>query len=795
MQSSMKRLALSVKKENAYIVIGMIVLLIMLFYPVLFQGKTFGSPDSINPQASGLALNKAWEETGEFPLWQPWIFCGMPTAEAFTFISQLYFPSHILRYLFLTGVLGQLFHLLLAGLGGVVLLRQLNVSRLSAILGGSAFMLMPYMITMLVFGHGSQMMTAAYLPWVMWAVVRLFQKPNFLNMGLLGLLMGLQLQRAHAQIAYYTWMLVGAYVLFQLLLTLRTSTPRANIYRGTAYFAGAALLAIGLALVIYLPSIGYTPYSVRGSGSTGGAAYDYATAWSFHPLEMATFLIPSAFGFGGQTYWGFMPFTDYPNYMGIIILALAVMGLVFRWNDLAAFFLTTSLLALTISFGKHLSIVYDLVYALFPYFNKFRVPAMILILLQFNVAILAAFGLDALLKLKYETVPRWLLILAMGIGLWVLILVFGQGSLRATLFNHFTPPRTQDPRIVQAINNLRWQSWYRDAWVACLFLGAFVGGLWFWFQRKLTKTVFLFGTIVLALLDLGIVDQKIIQPKQRSGRASQLFSKSALERQFQPDEIISFLTTSEPKPYRIYPLGALFGEPRFKAFEIESVGGYHPAKLQVYNQFLSKTGNAGTLPLMRMLNVRYIVSPKEIAHPELVFMKQGSFVTSRGTMEIFLYELKNYLPRAWFVPRVQALENAELVWNMLKSPSFDPTKLAYLTNTEKRGKKDYVVGTVDTIATSLHEVTIHTSTNEPGFLVVSEVDYPLRWKAFVDGQEVAYEQVNGVLRGLEIPAGEHVVRFLYDKSAFHLGLYVSFLSLGLCLGFIGFGLFLVQRSK
>jgi len=56
----MKQLKLSVKRENIYIVIGMIVLLIMLFYPVLFQGKTFGSPDSINPKASGLALNRAW---------------------------------------------------------------------------------------------------------------------------------------------------------------------------------------------------------------------------------------------------------------------------------------------------------------------------------------------------------------------------------------------------------------------------------------------------------------------------------------------------------------------------------------------------------------------------------------------------------------------------------------------------------------------------------------------------------------------------------------------------------------
>ena len=87
-----------------------------------------------------------------------------------------------------------------------------------------------------------------------------------------------------------------------------------------------------------------------------------------------------------------MPFTDYPNYMGIIILLLAIIGLFRKWKLIHQFLVITSAFALFISFGKHFSLVYDLFYNIFPYFNKFRVPHMILILLQFNVAVLAAFG-------------------------------------------------------------------------------------------------------------------------------------------------------------------------------------------------------------------------------------------------------------------------------------------------------------------------------------------------------------------------------------------------------------------
>ena len=82
-------------------------------------------------------------------------------------------------------------------------------------------MITPFMVTMIIFGHGSQMMTAAYIPWIMCLTIRVLQRPNFFNVGLLAIFMGLQLQRAHVQIAYYTWMLAGSYVLFTLVSTYK----------------------------------------------------------------------------------------------------------------------------------------------------------------------------------------------------------------------------------------------------------------------------------------------------------------------------------------------------------------------------------------------------------------------------------------------------------------------------------------------------------------------------------------------------------------------------------------------
>ena len=152
--------------------------------------------------------------------------------------------------------------------------------------------------------------------------------------------MGFQLQRAHVQIAYYTWMLIGTYVLITFILNIKDKKSKDKPLISLGAFTFSAILAIAIALVIYLPSLEYTPFSVRG-GSGGGADYNYATSWSFSPKELLTFFIPSALAFGGQTYWGDMPFTDYPNYMGIITLLLAIIGFVYKRDRFMWFLFTT----------------------------------------------------------------------------------------------------------------------------------------------------------------------------------------------------------------------------------------------------------------------------------------------------------------------------------------------------------------------------------------------------------------------------------------------------------------------
>ena len=774
-------------KKNWAIIGGITIIVLVLFYPIVFEGKTFGSPDSLNPRSSSMILEQSRKTDGQFPLWQPWIFSGMPTADAFTYISSLYFPNYVLNLLFKSSHLTQLLHLIFTGLGGFVFLRFLGLSKIVAFMGATAFMITPFMITMIVFGHGSQMMTAAYLPWIMWMTIKVMTKPSFYGVGLLAVLMGFQLQRAHAQIAYYTWMLAGAYVLFYLLWNIKNTKETKIKWLGLGGFLAASLLGIGIALLIYLPSIEYTPFSVRGGGVGGGADYNYATSWSFSPKELLTFIIPSALGFGGQTYWGNMPFTDYPNYMGIVILVLAAIGFVHRRDPLMWFLLGTSILAIFISFGKNLSIIYDIFYSFFPYFNKFRVPAMILILVQFNTSMMAALGLNYLLTLHKQVMPRWFWTCTGLLAFFLLILTFGQSFLQQLVSSGFTPPRTQDPRTIQAINSLRWDMWLKDAWTMVLILAAFFGLTWAFINQKIAKNGFTIAVTLLALTDIGIVDRKIIQPDKQSGRASQLMSSSIIDRYFQHDQITKILTDDSEKPFRVYPAGVLFNESRILAFGIESVGGYHPAKLKIYNDFLQRTNNAGTLPLMRMLNVKYLLSPQPINFPGLIQIRQGKMKTGRGNLPVTLYELDDFQPRAWFVENVEVHTGKNLPWGTFTAQSFDPGRTAFISQTDIGSNRSFTLGSVTDIQYSLHELTVKTKSTAEGFLVISEVYYPLRWKAKIDGKEVKYFETNGVIRGLIVPPGNHEVKFIYDRSSFRKGIIISTVVFLLCIGIIAFG--------
>ncbi len=746
-------------------------LALLLFWPLVFQSNILVAPDSLIPHASTIALDKLQAETGVYPLWQPWLFSGMPTMEAFSYLSGLYYPNVVFNLFHTDGIVLQLLHLAFAGLGVFLFLRQYGLTTLAAPFGGAIFMLNPYMTAMLVHGHGSQLMTAAYMPWMLWATMRLINRGGLADAGILALVAGFQLQRSHVQIAYYSWMLT-------LLLALFLFLSRRDSPKTTFRLSSLLLLALGCGVAmsasIYLPASQYAAYSVRGVVEQGvGSAWEYATLWSMHPLELLTFLVPGVFGFGGVTYWGFMPFTDFPNYAGIVVLLLAVAGAVTRRKEpMTWFFVAAVLLALLLSFGRFFSPIFDLFYHFAPLFSRFRVPSMALIMLYLIISFLAAIGVNDLLQRQPKRLLKPIRLGALLLAAILLLFLAFEQPVENFFRTLYPEPQVGSFDLAFMDNKVRWENLTGSLWIVLMLASLFAGVLWLSIKGKLSHKLTGLLLFLLALGDLLWMDIQIIYPSANSLRSPLYADSHLVGPAFKPDDITRYLATQKG-PFRIYPAGPLFAENKFALFGIESVGGYHPAKLKIYEEFLAKTENLSSINVLRMLNVGYIVSPAPLGHPALELVKTGTLQLAGGPVTAYVYRLQQTAPRAWFAIRVIAVNNNEELFARILDDA-TPAGLAYIDASFWRGSRSFADATVTSLDAKAESMVVKVATPGEAFLVVSELYYPLRWKVKIDGRDASMVKVNGLLRGVVVPSGSQEVRFYYDRSRFETGRWISF---------------------
>ena len=245
-------------------------LLSIFFFDVLFLGKTYQSIDA----QSARALTFAAENDAMFPQHFPYIFSGMPAILCYT-SPYLYFPNILTTWLPTYNALyvGHVLHYLLAGMGMFLLLRSYGFW--AGIVGVISFMFTTNMLGQEIYGHGGLMMTASYIPIIFWALRRCKSScSGFKYWGVLALLLGLQMQRAHYQIIYYTWMLCGSYLVYQ-----RWGLGWKYLSKYAGLLIGCGILAIGMAAMNLLPTIEYTEHN---NSSQISIFFSFPFTYTFH---------------------------------------------------------------------------------------------------------------------------------------------------------------------------------------------------------------------------------------------------------------------------------------------------------------------------------------------------------------------------------------------------------------------------------------------------------------------------------------------------------------------------------
>ncbi len=173
---------------------------------------------------------------------------------------------------------------------------------------------------------------------------------------------------------------------------------------------------------------------------------------------------------------------------------------------------------------------------------------------------------------------------------------------------------------------------------------------------------------------------------------------------------------------------------------------------------------------------------KKISYPlttvvgDLTEKKRWRHVEDIG--EVSVYENLRAMPRVWLVPEVRNFRKEEVLKAIHTSQlpngsSFDPHRMALVEEPFIFNAKEWDDKAVaHLVHLSNTRIEIQTSSKSPSFLVLSDVYYP-GWKAFVDGIETHLFQTNYALRGIMLPAGNHVIHFLFKPQSFYYGAGVS----------------------
>ncbi len=704
--------------------------------------------------------------SGAWPLWNPFLYGGAPhigdiqagflyPPNLLLFLLKPDFPYVALQWL-------SIGHLWFAGAGMYLLLaRGLRVRRVAALTGALAFMFSDAFLVH--FGNLNFNAVASWLPWVFWAFLPVadggwqtanarpitgYQPSAIRSLGrgaLAGMLLAIATLAGHIQATLFIVLALAVFTALWLWLNREEPGPwRRTIYACVALVT-CLLVTFFLAAPVLLPALQLTGYTAR-----AGWNYTQAAGYSLSPAQWIGWLIPGFFGRGPQFHWGAWPRVEV-GYIGIFPLILSALALALRrerytwaWAGLAGISFVLALGIYAIPHGW---------LTLLPGFGQLRAPARLVLVTDFALAVLAAIGLNAVLRplegtasAAFEKVWRIVAyataaVLAIGVPLAYLALLLTQD---------------RDPTIVLHVS---------IALIAILsFAGLLLASLlWLSARRGNWARTSTLGWLAAALILLDLASLGVYQ--DLGGRDPSLG--------FEQPAIAAYLRGQADGPYRIdtrTEIESLWQPDTALLYGFEDVGGVaNPLALADATRYWENLGSRSS-QLYDLLNVRYVIARKNVT------LDWDKFALAfDGDPQLNVYENRRALPRAFVVNQVQPAASHEDAWNAIHAPDFDPTTTAVvegasaLASTLTSASTSTSHGQVTEIAAAPNRLTLKVNADGSVLLVLSQIWYP-GWQVAVDGRAQGSPLLTDYLfQGVALEAGSHTVELRFTSPLWRIG--------------------------
>ena len=708
-------------------------------------------------------------------------------------------------------------YLFIALLGGFLLLLSLGVDRFLAMAGAVAVAFCSYNFQIIKVGHNTKMQAIAFLPWALAAFIFTYRSAlkeregwkkwlpqTVLGSVLFAFAVSFQVKANHQQITYYLAMMLVIYALMLFVWLLTNKTRRGRIGR---FFAASALLVVlGLAGIAtnankLVPLYKYSAQSMRGGSelsgaenSSGGLTLDYATAWSYGWEELPNLMIPNFNGGSSdgainpdrsQTaqflkrigykdyrtlakalplYWGPQPFTAGPMYMGAVTVFLFILGLFLCRPRDKWWIVICTLLAILLALGNHLMWFTKFFYEHAPFYSKFRTVSMALVILQTTLPVLGFLALDRIMKGEIPEADfrkKGLIAFVFTGGFCLLML------LVPSLAGSFTGvgDAGEEDVLLEALQADRRYLLRMDALRSLLLISAaFLLILWGYMAPKdeskaLTRRYMAIALVcTLVFVDLFFASKRylssddFVTPRTFNGR----FAKTPVDDIILQDEDVS---------YRVLDLTVDPFNSFSRSYWHKNIGGYSPAKLQRYQELITKYLDSEINSIYDAAKGVQTISELEAKLPEMPLLSALNMKYIIISDENLPVVNDNAYGNAWFVDDVltAASPDEALVFigytDLRSSAVLEPSDAEAVGIFGTGSPDDSIVMT----SYAPNELRFHYRTDEDRLAVFSEVYYPEGWHARLDdtGTEVQVLRADWILRAAVLPAGEHdlVMRF------------------------------------
>ncbi len=791
--------------------------------PIVFEGKSF----PIHDVQTG-SWNQIEAKKFEGIYWTNSLFGGMPTTMIKPPINK-----HVIEknYSLVSSILsgGPYFitflAMLMTYLGLLTIKIDYKISTVLALIYGG----MCYNILLMEAGHFNKNLTMIFIVPILTTLIALFKKPSLGNFLFSAVAWSSGILYGHYQILYYCiffFFFFGIYQFYQL----SKSKDYTTFLKSSGLFIAAALFGILINYQRFGPTYEYSKHTIRGKSELkskekqDGLDYDYVFAWS--PGKMESLSMLAADYTGGKsnamvsdrsnpvskkfyqlmqsgkisqqqaqqvaqittTYWGQKQFSSGPLYLGIILVFFGVLGLFVTKDKSFLWIWASILMMMALSWGPYFKGFNTFMFENFPYYNKFRDTSSCLNMIESLIVIAAGLSIMKFFYDKELNKQEKLDALKKGSIAMLGILVFAFSLLFMTV-----PALKGDAALsaqIPALNELFDLIYEQRLSIAKtdllrsagLFLLA-AALCYAYCTEKLKANYALLIIGLIALADNVSVTNRYITDKSYTKKASDVYK---LPTKLPADDII--LKDTDPH-YRVLDLAR--GNPLSTADASayhKSIGGYHYAKLMIYQEFADKY-------ILDKEKRRYVFSE----HLNLLGMLNTKYIIQNKNQPNRLPEA---LGNAWFVENVNFVEDADTELNSLAT--IDPAKTAvvqqkfanFISSTNTTANPNDNIRLTNYIPDNME---YEYNLSQDRVALFSEIYYPPAngWKVFLDGEEIenGFFKANYLIRGLQLPAGKHKLVFKFKPNSYVIGKYFNYgLSILFVLGF-GYWLFMEYKKK